>query len=87
MGGHGNKEWATLLPRDYDVPTSCIRIDLVSQEFDVRSSLLSSRFQFAICNIGKYVYAIGGCNSWTNKINDTCDKYDLLTDKWTSMPC
>ena len=44
IGGHANKQWATLLDRDYDVPRSCIRIDLESGEFDVRSSLLSSRF-------------------------------------------
>ena len=45
--------------------------------------MVTPRERFAICNIGKLVYVIGG---WTEiDIEKSCEVYDMKTGKWEAI--
>jgi hypothetical protein len=48
--------------------------------------MLDSRdTNFAVCNIGQYVYVIGGSLSTTEV--DACERFDVLSGKWSRLAC
>jgi len=48
--------------------------------------MLDSRdTNFAVCNIGQYIYVIGGSLSTTEV--DACERFDVLSGKWSRLAC
>ena len=61
IGGH--PYYPTLLPRDYDVAKSTLKINIRTGKMVQKNDLVTGRFSFGICTIGEYIYAIAGYNS------------------------
>ena len=44
------------------------------------------KYEFAACSCGNFVYIFGGRNSKEGDCLSTCEKYNLVEDKWTQLP-
>ena len=62
----------------------CFRVNLDTGELTQKSNRESMRYAFGVCNIGHYLYLVGGTHI---SCVDTkrCERYNILTNKWTSL--
>ena len=81
----GSQGYPSLLTRDYDVPRSCIRVDLNGGKAKQMRNMLSERLLFSVCVIGHKIYVIGGRNDKGTLVKVT-DYYDIIRDRWHRLP-
>jgi hypothetical protein len=81
----GSNDLPSLVAHSYDVPRSTLRVNKKTQELKICSKLNQGRFAFGLCNIGNFIYVLGGLTSMDNSL-DHCERYDVLEDKWTVLP-
>ena len=70
---------------DYEVPKSCFKIDLSTGELVKKSDMLDAKMNFGLCNIGQFIYTIGGIDS-NYDVFQTAARYNLFSDEWKSLP-
>ena len=58
VGGHAN--YPSLLEGNYDVPRSCVRLDMNTRELSRKRPMKTGRHSFGICSDGTYIYVLGG---------------------------
>jgi hypothetical protein len=80
----GEQALPSILPRYYEVATSCMKIDLRSGQVEVCASMNDGRYAFGLCNIGSLIYVIGGTSKMSNI--KTCESYNVFSDKWQRLP-
>ena len=58
VGGHPN--YPSLLERFYDVPRSCIKLDMKTRELSRKKPMITGRHSFGVCSDGTFIYVLGG---------------------------
>ena len=82
----GNKGTRTLLGKYKDWPKSCFKIDLGRGKFEKRGDMIQERLNFGICAIRHMIFVVGGRNEEKGDLSTT-ERYDMLENKWTELPC
>ena len=81
----GYKFSPSLLTHTYNVPRSCLFIDLSTGIISEKSQLISGRSHFGVSHITNYIYVVGGWGS-NGEGDMTCERYSIPNDKWEKMP-
>jgi len=76
----------SLVAREYDVPRSCLRVNLSNGELTQQRDMTDGRFSFAICNIGQQIFIFGGCNPDTFTSLQSGEMFNMLSNTWVSLP-
>jgi len=86
IGGDGRKP--SLPDREYDVWRSCIKVDIISGVFELKTRLTQRRSAFGVCLIGKLIYAVGGINEedGDERAVKGTERYDVIGDSWQELP-
>ena len=58
LGGHAN--YPSLLEGNYEVPRSCVRLDMNTRELSRKKPMKTGRHSFGVCSDGTYIYVLGG---------------------------
>ena len=81
----GGRSKGGILCRDYDVMSSCLCLNVETNVVKQRSSMNQGRYANGACNIGALIYVLGGKN-FDNQIIESCEVYNVSTDKWNKIP-
>ena len=81
----GSLTQPSLLAHKYDVPTSCLKINLPLNEVSQQSPMNMGRQCFALCHIGHHIYVVGGVDRNYEGYIYSCERYNMLTNKWTEL--
>jgi len=86
VGGDARKP--SFPDRQYDVLRSCIKVDIISGVFELKTQMSHRRSAFGVCVIGKLIYLVGGLNNQEGDegIVKGCERYDVVGDKWQELP-
>jgi hypothetical protein len=56
----GSDENPSLIADDYEVSSTCFKVNLLTGELIRKAPLIVKKEAFGICNIGRHIYAVGG---------------------------
>ena len=83
----GGKNYApTLLTREYDVGRSCLLVDCCCGVVTEKAQMNMSRDRHGAARINSIIYVVAGRQSDAGLVEKSCERYDLLTDRWTILP-
>ena len=51
-----------------------------------KANMLLPRQAFGLCAVNNFIF-VGGCVVGEDQYTSTCDRYDVLTDKWKKLDC
>lgn len=80
----GNDLNPSLLPRYYSVRVSCLRVNIKTGDLAQRADMNSGRYAFGTCQMGQFIYVVGGRLDDYNLIA-SCERYDIFANKWTQL--
>ena len=79
----GGNQYPSLLGRKYDVPKSCMKIDMATGEIVKLADMRECRSSFGLCVLRNIIYVFGGRHGKNyNEEVEGCEKYNILTDRW-----
>ena len=73
-----------MLTYKYNVPRSCILIDLKTEIVKEKNQMITGRWYHSVCHINNFIYAIGGVDTKDYAVS-SCERYSILDNKWRKL--
>jgi len=81
----GNLGYPSLLGYEYDVPSSCLLINLKAATVSEKSHMNDPRCYHGLAHVNNFIYAVAG-NDDLDEDRRSCERYEIGEDRWCLLP-
>lgn len=77
----------SLVTRSYNVPTSCLKVDIMNGQLTMMASMCDDRDVSQACALRNFIFVVGSWRDIDFTSVKTCESYDVLKNEWARLPC